>query len=96
MQAKHLGLIFFKQTILNYTGKRWLNLRKYFSCKTLSLKRKMNHRVLKEWQWPISEVHSIMTGKISPGWGGGGGVQYTPTTFHTIYQPVQICSVHAS
>ncbi len=52
-----------------------------------------NHRVLTKWQWPISDVHSIMMEKTSLGWWWWG---CTPTPFHSIYHHVQSCSVRSS
>ncbi len=48
----------------------------------------LHRRVHIEWQWPLSDVHSIMMEKSAqPGVGG----RCTPTSFHYIYHHVQCC-----
>jgi hypothetical protein len=52
------------------------------------------HRVLTEWQWPLSGIYSIMMERSALA-GVGGGV-CTPTPFHSFYHHVQSCSVRSS
>ncbi len=52
-----------------------------------------NHRVHKEWQLPLTGVHSIMVEKLAQ---PGGGEGCTPTLFHPIYHHLQSCGVCCS
>ncbi len=52
------------------------------------------HRVLTEWQWPLSGVHSILMEKSAQP-GEGGGARPSPTPFHYIYFYVYKVVVYA-
>jgi hypothetical protein len=49
-----------------------------------------DHRVHAEWQWPLSGVHSIKGGKISPAQRGVGGARPPPFTLSTITYKVLV------
>ncbi len=52
------------------------------------------HRVQTEWQWPLSDVHSIIMEKSAQPSEGGG--VYAPPPFHCIYHHKQSCGVRSS
>jgi hypothetical protein len=53
----------------------------------------LHHRVHTEWQWPVSDVQSIMMEKSALA--GGWGVHPHPVSLYCIFHHVQSCSVYA-
>ncbi len=80
MDPQHSLAVTYSRKISNLC---WVNILLTYSILYSGWEGSFIHRVITEWQRPLSGVHSIMMEKISPGWWGWGpGVHAHPLSLY--------------